>query len=491
MLFLAFDIGTSAVKSSLISDREGVIDLAEYKYPLAVSGLLPTEQDPESWWAGAQAVSRELFARQPSYASQVAAIGVSGHMLGCLPVDSRGKPLCPALLHSDARACAQEVQISDTIGRDTLYRRTGNTLSAQSPLCKILWIKHNEPEIYAKTARFLQSKDYITSKLTDNIDTTDFSDGAHAELVDVHKWTYLDDVFSELSIDAQKLPTLHKGTDVVGTLTPEAARMLGLPDGIPVIAGGGDGACANAGAGIGRGDMYCCIGTTAWLSYDSATPVLDAKKRVFNIPSLDGGGFGVFGTMQAAGKCVDWAKSLFGLESGAQFDALAALSQPGSDGLIFLPYLEGERSPIFDAHARGLFFNIGVGHRREHFCRAVLEGVAFALRSILDVHNESIPTAAIRVIGGGSGSELWRQILADIWGLNIRTTSVRASSVTSLGVAMAAGVGVGAYKSLSEAAASIALLEKIEPRCEHAETYNKLYNAFTKLYPRVKDLYLI
>jgi xylulokinase len=472
-----------------ISPDDGVIDFAEYKYPPPAFGLLPTEQDPESWWLGAQRVSCALLARNPAYADEVAVIGVSGHMLGCLPVDSLGNPLRPAMLHSDARAAREDTEIAAAIGRETLYRLTGNTLSAQSPLCKILWLKHREPEIYAKTARFLQSKDYLTAKLTGRIDHSDFSDGAHAELVDIEKRTYIDEVLAELSIDRQKLPALYKGTDIAGYLTQNAARALGLREGIPVIIGGGDGACANAGAGISGNEMVCCIGTTAWLSYDSPLPVRDPNMRVFNIPSLDGVHTGIFGTMQAAGRCVDWAKALFQIKDDLTFNELSSLAPVGSNGLVFLAYLEGERSPIFDFRARGVFFNINAGHRREHFCRAVFEGVAYALRSILDVHHCSIETPKIRVIGGGSNSPLWRQILADIWGVPVWTTSVLSSSVTSLGVAMAAGVGIGAYKNLEEAASAVSLLEETVPISGNAQVYDSLYDTFQKLYPSVKDLY--
>ncbi len=463
MLFLAFDIGTSAIKSTLISQSGGVIDFAEHKYPPAGAAIFTTEQDPDSWWEGAITVARELFSRNPEAGAMVQGIGVSGHMLGCLPVDSEGRPLRPAMLHSDTRAKGEEAEIAETVGREMLYRRTGNTLSAQSTLCKILWLKRNEPEIYAKTARFLQSKDYLTAKLTGDIDTSDYSDGAHAELADIHRWAYMDDVISELNIDIGKLPALRRGTDIAGYLTPEAARALQLSQGIPVIAGGGDGACANAGSGIAHGGMYCCLGTTAWLSYNADRPVLDPDMRVFDIPSLDGLDIGIFGTMQAAGRCVDWAKTVFSVSDDRQFNEFAALAPAGSGGLVFLPYLECERSPIFDANARGVFFNINAGHRREHFCRAVFEGVAYALRSILDVHRLSVKVTDLRVIGGGSNSALWRQILADIMGVNVFTTSAQASSVTSLGVAMAAGVGVGAYKSLAEAASFISLLEKTSP----------------------------
>jgi xylulokinase len=205
--------------------------------------------------------------------------------------------------------------------------------------------------------------------------------------------------------------------------------------------------------------------------------------------SLDGESFGVFGTMQAAGKCIDWASDLFGLDGGAAFDKEAAQAPAGSDGLVFLPYLDGERSPIFDANARGVFFGINSGHKKPHFTRSVLEGVSFALKSILEVYREKVTIQDLRMIGGGANSALWRQILADICGANVWTTDARTDSVTSLGVALAAAVCTGAYKNLDEAAATVGVAEKTEARGENADVYNKLYDTYIKLYPQVKSLY--
>jgi xylulokinase len=354
-----------------------------------------------------------------------------------------------------------------------------------------LWFKRIEPEAFAKTARFLQSKDYLTAKLTGSIDVTDFSDASHAQLIDIHQKAYMDDVFADLALDRGKFPAIFKGTDVVGRVTEQAARDLNVLGDIPVIAGGGDGACANVGAGIttGRGEIYCNIGTTAWLAYSSPVPVIDEKSRVFDIMSLDGENFGVFGTMQSAGKCIDWARKLFDIESSALFDREAQLSPPGSEGLIFLPYLDGERSPIFDANARGLFFNIGSSHERRHFLRSILEGVSFALRSILDIYREKGKVPDIRLISGGANSRLWLQILADIFDAAIWTTEAYTDSVTSMGVALAAGTGVGIYKSLDEAAASVKISKQAEPQKDNVSRYVPLFEKYTRLYPQLKSLF--
>jgi xylulokinase len=491
MNILAFDIGTSAIKASLVSFTGVLIDSAFYEYGLSNSNESWVEQNPADWWEGARIVSKILFERNPGLQKKIAGIGVCGHMLGCIPVDSKGNALRHAIIHADTRANLETEYIANVIGRDNIYKRTGSILSSQSSLSKILWLKKNEPEVYSKTVRFLQSKDYLIAKLTGDIDSTDFSDASHAVIMDIHSMAYMNDVFKELSLDVEKFPVLYKGTEVAGKVTEEAARQLNIISGIPVIAGGGDGACANIGAGIttNGGEVYGNMGTTAWLAYNSAVPVIDEKSRIFNIVSLDGESFGIFGTIQAAGKSVDWAKKLFNIENSKIFDEKAALASPGSNGLIFLPYIDGERAPIFDANARGLFFNINSSHQQIHFIRSVLEGVSFALRSILDVFRERNGVSNIRMIGGGAKSKLWMQILADVFDAHILTAWSQADSVTSLGVALAAGVGIGVYKNLDEASANIKVSETIAPLRNNVSMYNHLFAKYTNLYPRLKSLF--
>jgi xylulokinase len=491
MYILAFDIGTSAIKASLVSFAGQIVDSASFEYGIVAKNANWVEQDSELWWTGACKVSRLLMERNAGLRRKIAVIGVCGHMLGCLPVDAEGKALRLAMVHADTRALTETEHIAALIGRETLYHRSGSILSAQTPLGKVLWLKRNEPEVYAKTARFLQSKDYLVSRLTGVIDVTDYSDASHAMFIDIHTKEYLTDVLRELSLDPAKFPQLYKGTDVVGNVTDAAARELDIASGIPVIAGGGDGACANVGAGIttAGGEVYGCIGTTAWITYSAAKPFIDKESRVFDIMSLDGETFGVFGTMQAAGKSIEWAKDLFGIESSKRFDEEARLAPAGSGGLVFLPYLDGERSPIFDAKARGVFFNLKSSHGRPHFTRGVLEGVTFALRSILEVYRETRPIKELRLIGGGAVSKLWLQIIADVCGAEVHTTDGRADSVTSLGVALAAGVAAGAYKTLDEAAARVGTAEKLAPNKEAVPVYEKLFNTYMRLYPQLKMLY--
>lgn len=486
-LILAYDIGTSSVKASVVNSS-GEILVSEkevYKTYHPAAGI--SEQNPEDWWGCAQRITRKMTEAHPEYGIRIAVIGVSGHMLGCVPVDKEGLPVHPALIHSDSRASAQFEKIHAFVGEEKLYRMSGNVLDSRSSLCKMLWFQEERPELYKRTARFLQSKDFLVSKLTGNIDTTDFSDACHGELMNIQTKAYEPELYQELSLDVNKLPQLHAGMEVVGRLKAEAAKILGLTEGIPVVAGGGDGACADIGAGnVRTGDTYCSLGTTAWLSRCVEHVVPDEKRRVFHIMSLDGYHCSLFGTMQSAGGALKWVMELLGEADLKRFNEMAARVEPGSGGLIFQPYLDGERSPIFDAQARGMFFGLSLAHKREHFMRATFEGVAYALNSILRVFEEQGKSEEIRIIGGGANSLLWRQILADVFETPVAVLNASADDSTSLGVAAAAGVAAGLFSDLQEATVRIRVKDVTKPSLE-ARRYKQYFDVYQSLYANTKE----
>lgn len=487
---LAHDVGTSSTKTSLVRGDGAIEAWGAVNQSTSTPKPGWAEQDPARWWDAVCTNTRGLLTDRPQATGRIAAIGVSGHMLGCLPLDREAAPLRPKMIHSDTRAAAECETIRERVGADTIYRTTGNILGPQSPLAKMLWLKRHEPDLYERTARFVQSKDYIVARMVGQANSTDFSDASHAQLLDIRKREYAVDILSELGLDAAKLPDLHAGTDVVGQLTREAADAMGLPAGIPVVAGGGDGACATAGAGaVGLGDTYCCIGTTAWIASTVAEPVIDEEQRVFDILSLDGETCGVFGTIQCAGRSLDWVMELIREESFDRFDELLGRVAPGSEGLVFLPYLEGERSPIFDADARGVFFGLTPAHGREHLLRATVEGVSFALRSVLSVMREAMPVPALRLIGGGGQSPAWRQMLADICDVKIQRLSTQAADATSLGAAIAAGVGVGLFESMAAAARTIRIEQELAPHAARVAAYDRCYEVYAALYPALKPIY--
>lgn len=487
---LAFDIGTSAVKASLVSEELEILNSVSIAYDTNYPSPMLAEQDPKDWWRCACLASKALAELCPKEFSGVVAIGTSGHMLGSLAVDSDGQPLLPAIIHCDNRAMNEAEFLISEVGEQILYEKTGNVLSAAASLCKAIWVKKNQPEIYRKTFRFLQSKDYLVCKMTGNPDSTDFSDSSHGLLIDIHKKEYLEDVFSLGGISKDKFPQLHKSSDIVGTLTGKAAEALGLKQGIPVVAGGGDGACANIGAGISKcGDIYCSLGTTAWLAYNQDVPYVDPKRRVFNIMSLDGETYGVFGTMQSAGRAVSWAQSLFGVESAGKVDQIAAKAPPGSNGLIFLPYLDGERSPVFDPMATGVFFGISSAHDASYFLRATLEGVACGLSDILDAMRETGNIEDMRIIGGGAKSAFWKQIIADLCQITIHDVSTSSTGATSLGAAAAAGVGAGIFRDFQMAAEKIKLCSDIVPDKRNEEVYRLTRRKYKQLYPGLQEVF--
>lgn len=492
-VILAFDVGTSGTKTSIVrADNGMILDSASSSHQTWFLHSGWAEQEPEDWWEGICRNTKQLIEKNPDVMNNIAAIGTSGHMLGCLPVDADGKALRRSMLHSDIRSAEQFSHISKSIGVERMYRMTGNILDCRSSLCKVLWVKQNEPEVYNRTARFLQSKDYIVSRLTGNIDITDLSDASHAQFIDIYTKDYDSDILKELGLEREKFPTIHRGTDVVGRLTPESARALGLKDGIPVIAGSGDGACASVGAGVvSPGDAYCCLGTTAWIAYASTAPVIDPAQRIFNLLSVDGKTCGVYGTVQSAGRSMQWAMELFNEKNAKEFDRLAASVMPGSEGLIFLPYLEGERSPIFDTEARGVFFGLSPLHGKKHLMRAVLEGVAFALRSVLDVYRETLDIGSMRMIGGGAYSSLWREIISNVCNITLETLTVPPGDATSLGAAIAAGVGIGLYPDLKEGVQSISvgIKERRMPNEKWVQIYEQLFGVYQSIYPQLKPVY--
>lgn len=279
------------------------------------------------------------------------------------------------MIHADTRALAISNALRARFGRDYFYEICGNVLSPASTLCKTLWLKENEPELYARTYRILQSKDYLVYRLTGHMETTDMSDASHGLLMNLETRQYDTEMFHNVGVDLDKFPQIHTSCEIAGRLSEEAAGCLGLRAGIPVSVGGGDGACANVGAGVAKpGDFYLSLGTTAWIAGQMDAPFIDPQHRVFHIYALDGHGCNVFGTEQCAGRSVSWAMDLFEVASARAFDSAAATAPAGAGGLIYLPYLEGERSPVFDAQAQGVFFGMNTTHKREHFLRAVLEG---------------------------------------------------------------------------------------------------------------------
>ena len=490
-MLLVFDIGTSGLKASLVDEKLNILRNVTTTYPTHYLPGGGCEQDAADWWMSAVRAMLMLRELVPEYLKQVDAIGISGHMLGCLPMDAEGQALRPAMIRRDSRAEACAQVLSVLYGQDYFYNISGNILSPELTLCKALWLKENQPELYEKTEKFLQCKDYLVYRLTGNMNSTDFSDASRGGLLNLRTRDYDYDMLAQLGLDAEKFPVLQSGCSIAGRLTEEAAYHLGLRAGIPVSVGGGSGACESVGAGIAEDGMYdMSLDTSAWIAGQRRAPFFDEKRRVGHISGLDGESFCVFGAMRCAGKAVNWAQKLFEVGSPRAFDAAASNVAPGAEGLIFLPYLEGERSPVCDERAQGVFFGMTQAHRREHFLRAVLEGVGCGLSQILDVMREQDEHITdVRIIGGGAKSKVWKQIIADLCEVRLHDVTTLSDSAATLGAAAAAGVGIGVFRDLRQAVQNIAQASVIAPEEANYPAYRQLRARYDQLYPALAGIW--
>lgn len=489
-MILSFDLGTTAIKVSLVSEQIQVLASSQQRVRTITGPGGMSEQDPAEWIVAIEACVRHLHQMYPDLDHSVDAMAVTGHMLGCLPVDRSGSPLHRHLLHSDAQARLQADAIDRIVGDRSMYKITGNRVDS-STLAKMLWFKQERPEIYQKTAWFLQAKDYVTGWLTGQFGTTDYSDASHACLIDINTLEYPADIYLMLGLDLDKLPTLHRGTDLIGKLSEQAAGILGLQAGIPVAAGAGDGACSAVGAGVAAvGDHYCCLGTTAWTACMAEHAILDPQMRNFNIVSGDGHSVGSYGTIQNAGRAIDWAQATYQVPDLATYDRLAAGAEAGSRGLIFLPYLTGERTPIFDPDARGAFIGLTIEHETGHCLRAVIEGISMALKETVVMHNQNgLHLDDLKLIGGGGRSDFWRKVLASVLDLPVSRLDSPSQHATTVGAAILAGTAIGLFANLSDGISRLERLDTVQPDPVLVTQYESLFGIYRQLYPSLKDTF--
>jgi xylulokinase len=487
-LILAHDLGTTGDKATLF-DREGRVAATVFAaYPTSYARPNWAEQDPAHWQKAFFGATRHLLAEANVRADDVAVISFSGHMNGALVVDEAGLPLRPAILWADQRAATQAEFIRRRCGDEEIYRLTGNRISAAYTAAKLLWIKENEPDIYRRTHTVVQAKDYAAFLLT-GVLASDYSDASLTQLFDLSRRCWAEPLLDRLNLDPALLPPLYPSAHVIGGVTKAAAEATGLRPDTPVVIGGGDGACATVGAGAVRtGDSYNYLGSSSWLALATARPLLDAQQRTFNLCHLDPGLNVALGAMQAAGAAFDWFGRLLASAGQSEphyqtLDAAAAHVPAGSRGLIFLPYLLGERSPHWNPLARGAFVGLSMAHGRAEMTRAVMEGVAFNLRHILDIlRAQGAEAATLRLIGGGGKSALWRRILAGVYGLPVEQIGLSAQA-TSLGAAIAGGVGVGIF-------ADYTVARSLAPITSHQPPDPDLQACYQAIYPLFKETYL-
>jgi len=521
---LAHDLGTTGNKVTLFDAETGAAVASVFEaYDTVYPHPTWAEQDPAHWRRaviqGTQRVLALASEQIPSRLSAVARVGpdqgsaadpgperpaafrpgaiaavsFSGMMNGALPLGAAGQPLRSAIIWADQRATAEADLLAERCGARRVYRVTGNRATPSCTAAKLLWIRRHQPEIYAATHYFLQAKDYAAFLLT-GVVATDYSDASNTNLFDLEARVWAADMVQAAGLDPAKLPPIYASTAVIGRVTPEAAGETGLLAGTPVVIGGGDGACATVGAGaVAPGDAYTYIGSSAWMAVVAERPRFDPAMRTFNLAHLDPTLYFPLGAMQAAGGALDWFERLLrGEADGRLYDDLAAAAAvvpPGADGLLFLPYLMGERSPYWDPAARGAFIGLSMAYGRPELARAVLEGVALNLRLILDaLQAQGTTISAMRLIGGGARLPLWRQILADVLGLPILLPDLLAEA-TSLGAAVAGGVGVGLYPDFSVARRFVRVREAEDPDPAAHRCYDDILSVFQEAYRALAPIY--
>jgi xylulokinase len=491
---LAHDLGTTGNKATLF-DTDGSVVISTFaSYGTDYSQPNWAEQNPNDWQKAVFESTQHLLTASNVSAEQIAVVSFSGHMQGALIVDKDGTPLRSAIIWADQRATAQAEFMRQTCGEGEVYHLTGNRVSAAYTGAKVLWIKDNQPDLYRRIHKILQAKDYAAFLLT-GVLATDYSDASLTQLLDIENRCWATDVIGQLGLSPDLLPDLHPSATVIGAVTSAAAAATGLQPGTPVVIGGGDGACATVGAGsVSEGDVYNYIGSSSWLALSTKQPVLDPQQRTFNFIHLDPDFYCPLGTMQAAGGSFDWLERLLRDPGQTEpqyqtLDEAARQVPPGATGLLFLPYLLGERSPHWNPLARSAFVGLAMPHNRAELARVVMEGVAFNLRHILDIlRGQGVNIEAMRLIGGGSKSAVWRQILADIYNLPILRLNLSAEA-TALGAAIAGGVGIGLYPDYKVARDLIPVIEAEKPDPDTRARYEALYELFKQSYIVLEPIY--
>jgi len=490
-LFLGIDVSTTSAKALLIDGKGQVITTASTDLSISTPKPLWSEQDPYEWW-DATAKSIRIALKQARVTGEsVHAIGLTGQMHGLTMLDKNGKVLRPAILWNDQRTQAECDEITEKVGFERLLALTGNKALTGFTAPKILWVRNHEPEVYAQTAHILLPKDYIRYRLTGGF-AVDKADGAGMQLFDLKTRDWSPEVLEKLEIPLEWLPKTAEGPEVTGVISASAAEETGLKAGTPVVGGGGDQAAQAVGVGaVTSGIVAITLGTSGVVFAATPKPFVEPEGRLHAFCHSVPGTWHFMGVMLSAAGSLRWYRDTFAAnQSYDDLLAPAAEIPVGSEGLLFLPYLTGERTPHPDPLARGAFVGLTVRHGMAHITRSVLEGVAFGLRDSMELIRSAGLGAItqVRVSGGGAKSALWRQILADV--MNSELVTVNTTEGAAYGAALLAGVGAGAWSSVPEACnATIQTLEQTTPQPESVEAYEKYYQEYRTLYPALKPTF--
>ncbi len=482
---IGIDIGTSGTKSILIDEEGRLIDSATVEYPMQQPQNGWAEQDPQDWWDGVCKTLRQIT--EGISKQQIAGIGLSGQMHSLVMLDEDDEVIRPAILWCDQRTGAECAKIENILGRERLVAITANPALPGFTASKLVWVKDHEPENYAKIAHILLAKDYIRFKLTGEF-ATEVSDASGMQLLDVPGRCWSEEVCRALGVDMQWLPKVYESPDTTGRITLAAAEMTGLPVGIPVAGGAGDNAAAAVGTGVCLpGKAFTSIGTSGVVFAPTQTPVIDPQGRIHTFCAAVPGTWHVMGVTQAAGLSLNWLRNQLAADvSYAQLDSNCAKLPIGSEKLVYLPYLMGERTPILDSDARGVFFGLSAVHTRYHMARSVMEGVSFSLYSCLELLKQlDISLQEMVLCGGGSKSGFWRQMICDLYNMPVQTA---AGEGAALGAAILGGCAAGVYGSVEEGCRkTVRTANGVTPNADNHEKYMSVYGVYSQLYPALKD----
>ena len=495
MLLLGIDVGTGGSRAVVINETGQIVASATVEHePFASPQTGWAEQDPDDWWRASIAAIRDVLSHDNVSPDEIAAVGLSGQMHGSVLLNERDEVVRPALIWCDQRTDKQCEQLTQQIGAEQLIKLTCNPALTGFTLPKMLWVRDNEPQAWQQVRSVLLPKDYVRFRLTGD-KATDVADASGTLLLNVAERKWSDEMLAATEIDVSLLPTVFESPEITGTISSSAAELTGLRAGTPVVGGAGDQAGGAVGIGIVQpGAVSATIGTSGVVFAATNSPALDPKGRVHTFCHAVPGRWHVMGVTQGAGLSMRWFRDQFGagMGEGDPYDRMteeAAQVESGSNGLLWAPYLMGERTPHLDPHARAALVGLTASHTRAHVIRAIMEGVAFSLRDSFEIFNEmKVPVETIRLGGGGARSALWRQIQADIYGRAVAT--VEAEEGAAYGVAMLAGVGVRTWPSVDAACAEVVRTrDRVEPEAKSKKTLDRQYKTYQAMYPALKMIH--
>ncbi len=495
---IGVDCGTSGTKTVLFDEKGTVIASSTIEYPMYQPKNGYAEQLPSDWANAMTGTIKAVMAKSGVKKEDVKGIGISGQMHGLVMLDKDNNVIRPSIIWCDQRTEKEVEWMTETIGREKLIEITANPALTGWTAAKILWVKNNEPENYAKVAHILLPKDFLRFVLTHEY-ATEVSDASGMQLLDVPNRKWSDELLSAFEIDKNWLGKVYESCEVTGTLTKAMADELGLCEGTIVVGGAGDNAGAAIGTGVCEdGKAFTTIGTSGVVFAHTSKISIDPKGRVHTCCAAVPNSWHVMGVTQGAGLSLKWFRDNFcnpeketakymGVDEYYLMDKQAETVPVGAERLLYLPYLMGERTPHLDPNARGVFFGLSAMHTKKHMLRAVMEGVSYSLRDCVEVFREmDINVSDMMACGGGGSSPLWRSMLADLYNCPVKTASSKEGP--ALGVALLASVGAGIYSSVPEACKAVVAVDKTQqPDPAKVPEYEKFYRLYTEIYPALKE----